>query len=79
MGIKEIIGKVINNKMDKTITVAVIRKISHNKYNKVLSKTKKYYAHDENNSYSKGDIVKIKEVRPISKTKCWKVIEKINN
>nr|AYR05828.1 ribosomal protein S17 [Lithothamnion sp.] len=79
MPIKEVIGKVISNKMDKTITVAVIKKISHKKYNKVLSKTKKYYVHDEQNSYSIGDIVKIQEIRPISKNKCWKVIKKINH
>lgn len=79
MPIKEVIGKVISNKMDKTITVAVIKKISHKKYNKVLSKTKKYYVHDEKNNYSIGDIVKIQEIRPISKNKCWKVIKKINN
>ena len=59
MPIKEVIGKVISDKMKKTITVAVIKKISHKKYNKVVSKTKKYYAHDEYNNYSTGDIVKI--------------------
>lgn len=79
MPIKEVVGKVISNKMDKTITVAVIKKISHKKYNKVLSKTKKYYVHDEQNNYSIGDIVKIQETRPISKNKCWKVIKKINH
>lgn len=78
MAIKEVIGKVINHKMNKTITVAVIRKIAHQKYKKIISKTKKYYAHDEDNYYSTGDIVKIQEIRPLSKTKCWKVIEKIN-
>nr|YP_010471073.1 30S ribosomal protein S17 [Synarthrophyton patena]UVF62902.1 30S ribosomal protein S17 [Synarthrophyton patena] len=79
MAIKEVIGKVIKNKMNKTITVSIIRKISHKKYNKILSKTKKYHVHDEYNHYLPGDIVKIQEIRPISKTKCWKVIEKINN
>lgn len=79
MPIKEVIGKVISHKMDKTITVAVINKISHRKYNKILSRTKKYYVHDEHNDYWTGDIVKIQETRPISKNKCWKVIKKINN
>ena len=78
MAIKEIIGKVIKNKMDKTITVAVIRKIPHKKYNKIILKTKKYYAHDEHNNYMTGDTVKIQETKPISKIKCWKVIEKIS-
>lgn len=79
MATKEVIGKVVNNKMNKTITVAVTKKISHKKYNKIVCKTKKYYAHDEKNLYSNGDIVKIQETKPISKTKCWKAIEKINN
>nr|YP_010728939.1 ribosomal protein S17 [Lithothamnion corallioides]WEA77084.1 ribosomal protein S17 [Lithothamnion corallioides] len=77
MPIKEVIGEVISNKMNKTITVAVIKKVSHKKYKKILSKTKKYYAHDEHNNYLIGDIVKIQEIRPISKNKCWKVIKKI--
>nr|YP_009589136.1 30S ribosomal protein S17 [Corallina ferreyrae]QBL75652.1 30S ribosomal protein S17 [Corallina ferreyrae] len=74
---KEIIGKVISNKMDKTITVVVTKKLSHRKYNKILSKTKKYYVHDENNNYVVGDIVKIKATRPISKKKYWTVIDKL--
>nr|YP_007878220.1 30S ribosomal protein S17 [Calliarthron tuberculosum]AGA63831.1 30S ribosomal protein S17 [Calliarthron tuberculosum] len=78
MATKEIIGRVISNKMNKTITVAINNKISHKKYNKILSRTKKYYVHDENNDYLVGDIVKIKETRPISKTKCWIVIDKLN-
>lgn len=79
MPIKEVIGKVISHKMNKTITVAVIKKTSHKKYNKVLLKTKKYYAHDEYNSYHTGDIVKIQETRPISKQKSWTVIKKVNH
>lgn len=78
MPTKEIIGKVISNKMNKTITVAVQNRQLHKKYSKVLSKTKKYYVHDENNEYIFGDIVKIKETRPISKNKCWIVIDKLN-
>lgn len=74
---KEIIGKIISNKMNKTVTVAINKKISHKKYKKILFKTKKYYAHDENNQYVIGDIVKIQETRPISKQKCWKVITKL--
>ena len=72
---KEIIGEVISNKMNKTITVAVKRNIQHKKYNKIVSKTKKYYAHDETNKYSIGDVVKIRQTKPISKNKSWIVVE----
>ena len=74
---KEITGKVISNKMNKTVTVAVSKKVAHKKYKKILLKTKKYYAHDENNECLIGDIIKIQETRPISKKKCWKVITKL--
>lgn len=74
---KEIVGKIISNKMNKTVTVAINKKTSHKKYKKILFKTKKYYAHDEKNQYLIGDIVKIQETRPISKQKCWKVIAKL--
>jgi len=78
MALKEIIGKVISDKMNKTITVGVINKIAHKKYKKIISKTKKYFVHDENNQYKTGDYVKIQLTRPISKNKCWTVIELIN-
>ena len=77
MALKEIIGQVTSNKMDKTVVVAVKSRIQHKRYSKVVSKIKKYYAHDENNTYKNGDIVKIQQSRPISKIKCWKVIESI--
>ena len=78
MALKEIIGKVISNKMDKTITVAVNSKVAHTKYNKIVSRTKKYYVHDENNQYNIGDLVKIRQTKPISKNKCWTIIEQVN-
>lgn len=71
---KEIIGKVISNKMDKTIIVAVNSKTAHKKYNKTIPKTKKFFVHDEYNQYKKGDIVKITLTRPLSKNKCWQVL-----
>lgn len=77
MPIKEKVGIVISNKMSKTVTVAVKTKIPHKKYHKILAKTKKYKVHDENNSCQIGDIVKIQETRPLSKTKCWKLITKM--
>nr|QUE29785.1 ribosomal protein S17 [Erythrotrichia carnea] len=78
MAIKEQIGKVISNKMDKTIVVAVENRIAHPRYNKIIVKTKKYKAHDQDNSSEIGDIVKIVETRPLSKTKTWKLSNTIS-
>nr|QUE28645.1 ribosomal protein S17 [Porphyrostromium japonicum] len=78
MATKEQVGKVISNKMDKTIVVAVENRISHPRYNKIIVKTKKYKAHDEKNICSIGDIVKISETRPLSKTKTWKLLDTIS-
>lgn len=72
---KEIIGVVISNKMNKTVTVEVSRKMRHPKYQKVIERTKKYYAHDETNSLAIGQKVKMMETRPLSKLKRWRVIE----
>jgi len=72
---KEKTGKVISNKMDKSITVAVERKVKHAMYGKFMKKTKKFMAHDETNECKIGDIVKISETRPLSKNKRWRLIE----
>lgn len=72
---KERKGVVVSDKMDKTITVAVERRTQHPKYKRVVKKTKKYTAHDEDNSCNEGDIVRIMETRPLSKTKRWRLIE----
>ena len=69
------IGVVSSNKMDKTITVEVERKIKHPLYGKFLKKTTKFHAHDEKNECSIGDTVKIMEARPMSKTKRWRLVE----
>ena len=69
------IGVVSSNKMDKTVTVAVERKVKHPIYGKFVKKTTKFHAHDEKNECSIGDIVKIMETRPLSKTKRWRMIE----
>nr|YP_009391901.1 ribosomal protein S17 [Acrosorium ciliolatum]ARW60045.1 ribosomal protein S17 [Acrosorium ciliolatum] len=74
---KETSGIVVSNKMNKTIIVAVKKQISHKKYGKIILKTNKYYAHDENNTCNIGDIVKIQETRPLSKNKRWKLVELI--
>ncbi|UXP32810.1 30S ribosomal protein S17 [Reichenbachiella agarivorans] len=72
---KERIGKVVSNKMDKTITVEVLRKVKHPIYGKFMSTTKKFAAHDENNDCGEGDTVKIMETRPLSKNKRWRLVE----
>ncbi len=69
------IGVVSSNKMDKTITVNVERKVKHPLYGKFLKKTTKFHAHDEKNECSIGDTVKIMETRPMSKTKRWRLVE----
>jgi len=72
---KERIGKVVSNKMTKSITVLVERKVKHPIYGKFLSKSKKLMAHDENNACGIGDLVKIMETRPTSKNKRWRLVE----
>ncbi len=72
---KEIVGKVTSDKRDKTITIIVERKIKHPLYGKVMKKSKKFQAHDENNECKEGDIVKVMETRPLSKTKRFRLIE----
>lgn len=74
-------GKVVSDKMNKTITVLVERKVKHPLYGKIMVRTKKYHAHDESNEYHPGDLVIIEECRPLSKTKAWRVaklVEKAN-
>ena len=70
-------GVVTSNKMAKTITVAVERKVKHPIYGKFVKKTTKFHAHDDNNEAKPGDVVKIMETRPLSKTKRWRLVEVI--
>ncbi|WP_297455019.1 30S ribosomal protein S17 [Persephonella sp.] len=74
-GKKEFVGKVVSNKMDKTVVVAVERQLPHPLYGKRIKKTSKFYAHDPENKCQIGDIVRIRESRPISKLKRWVVVE----
>ena len=67
-------GTVISSSANKTVVVKVTRRVQHKLYKKIINRTKKYYAHDENNTYKIGDSVNIKESRPISKLKSWVVI-----
>ena len=69
------IGVATSNKMNKTITVAVERKVKHPIYGKFVKKTTKFHAHDEKDECTMGDIVKIMETRPLSKTKRWRLVE----
>jgi len=70
---RTLIGKVVSDKMDKTVTVLVERRVKHPLYGKIVVKSNKYHAHDENNQAKEGDTVEIQEGRPISKTKAWSV------
>ena len=70
-------GRVTSNKMDKTVTVLVERRVTHPLYGKIIVQSKKYHAHDETNQYNEGDLVAIEETRPVSKTKTWAVIRLI--
>ncbi len=72
---KVMVGKVISNKMDKTVVVAVETSVSHKTYGKIVKRTYKLKAHDENNSCQIGDKVKVMETRPLSKEKRWRVVE----
>jgi small subunit ribosomal protein S17 len=69
------VGKVVSSKMDKTIIVTVERKVAHRLYGKQMTRTKRLYAHDEENAAREGDVVRIMETRPLSKLKRWRVVE----
>lgn len=71
-------GVVVSDKGEKTVTVLVERQFAHPLYGKQIRKTKKYRAHDENNEYKDGDVVRIMETRPMSKTKRWRVLELVD-
>ncbi|MEK9740751.1 MAG: 30S ribosomal protein S17 [Flavobacteriaceae bacterium] len=72
---KERIGVVTSNKMEKSIVVSEVKRVKHPMYGKFVLKTKKYTVHDEKNECNIGDTVKIMETRPLSKTKCWRMVE----
>lgn len=69
------VGRVVSDKMEKTVVVSVDYLRPHPLYRKIIRKTSKFHAHDEQNSCKVGDVVRIGETRPLSKTKCWEVIE----
>jgi small subunit ribosomal protein S17 len=71
--VRALTGTVVSDKMNKTVTVLVERKVKHPLYGKIIRLSKKYHAHDENNEFHPGDVVTIEECRPLSRTKAWKV------
>ena len=80
--VRALIGRVVSDKMNKTVTVLIERRVRHPLVGKIVTRSKKYHAHSENNEYKLGDLVMIEETRPISKTKAWKVtklVEKAKN
>ncbi len=66
-------GRVVSDKMDKTVTVLIERRVIHPLYGKIITRSKKYHAHDESNECKEGDLVTIEECRPLSRTKSWRV------
>lgn len=76
---RELLGKVVSNKMDRTITVVIERKVKHPLYGKFITRSTKYHAHDQNNDCKIGDLVAITETRPYSKTKNWRLVSIVNH
>tara|TARA_A100001011_G_scaffold370856_1_gene427608 strand:- start:21 stop:278 length:258 start_codon:yes stop_codon:yes gene_type:complete len=72
---KERVGLVISNKMEKSIVVSEVKRVKHPMYGKFVLKTKKYVVHDEKNDCNMGDTVRIMETKPISRSKCWRIVE----
>ncbi len=79
MAIKEKVGLVVSNKMDKTVVVAVQNRASHTKYGKIVVQTRRFKAHDALNNCQEGDRVRIQETRPLSRTKRWQVVDVLNS
>ncbi len=72
-----LVGTVVSDKTDKTVIVRVERKVKHPMYGKIIRRSKKYHAHDEDNAFKAGETVRIEETRPMSKLKTWKVIDRV--
>jgi small subunit ribosomal protein S17 len=76
-GGRQLTGRVVSDKMDKTVTVLVERRVTHPLYGKIVTRSKKYHAHDESNECKEGDLVAIEECRPVSRTKNWRVAKRL--
>lgn len=72
---RQLSGRVVSDKMEKTVTVLVERRVKHALYGKFITRSRKYHAHDEANEYKQGDLVLIEECRPLARTKAWRVIK----
>lgn len=72
---KSRIGEVVSSKMNKTVVVQTVNRVPHKKFGKITKQVTKFYAHDEENTAQVGDVVRIMETRPLSKLKCWRVVE----
>lgn len=72
-----LIGTIVSDKTDKTVVVKVERKVKHPLYGKIIRRSKKYHAHDEDNAFHTGEVVRIEETAPYSKLKTWKVVERV--
>jgi len=72
---RQLVGRVVSDKMQKTVTVLVERRVKHSLYGKIITRSSRYHAHDEARSCKEGDLVLIEECRPIARTKSWRVIE----
>ena len=71
---RQLTGRVVSDKMDRTVTVLIERRVTHQLYGKIITRSKKYHAHDETNECKEGDLVTIEECRPLSRTKSWRVV-----
>ena len=70
---RTLVGRVVSDKMEKTVTVLIERRVKHPLYGKIIVQSKKFHAHNDNNEAKQGDLVEIEETRPVSKTKAWRV------
>ena len=74
---RTLVGRVVSDKMEKTVTVLIERRVKHPLYGKIIHRSKKYHAHDEANTAKEGDVVRIEECAPVSKLKTWRLVEKV--
>jgi small subunit ribosomal protein S17 len=74
---RQLVGRVVSDKMQKTVTVLVERRVKHALYGKIITRSSRYHAHDEGKTSKEGDLVLIEECRPISRTKSWRVVERV--
>jgi small subunit ribosomal protein S17 len=74
---RQLVGRVVSDRMQKTVTVLVERRVKHPLYGKIITRSSRYHAHDESKACKSGDLVRIEECRPLSRTKSWRVVERV--